>query len=118
MWTKSMSVAARQLIIDLAGEPPYGRQVQWFKRIARDANISARAARRLWRGEIHDQNNRDAESVRRAIEIKKVRAEAQALARQYQAIIGGLRATDPAFFGEEITRLERIVRDIGPVDRA
>jgi hypothetical protein len=41
-----------------------------------------------------------------------------ALAQQYQAMAGGMRAADSDFYSAEIDRLERLARIIGGLDRA
>lgn len=118
MWTKWTQMSAREAMIELVGKPfSYGEQKRWLKRVADAANISVRSARALWRGEISDHNHRASIAIQRALELKQARAEAKALAAQYQQIIGGMRAQDEGFYSTEIDRLERIVRDLGAVDR-
>lgn len=116
MRAKFNQMCVREAMITLAGKPGYGEQPRWLEKVANAANISTRAARDLWQGDISDHNHRAAIAVRKAVELKQYRAEAKALALQYQTIIGGMRATDAPFFSEEITRLERIVRELGDVD--
>lgn len=118
MWTKLAKMSVREAMILVAGKPGYGEQPRWFERVAHAANISKRAARSLWRGEIQDHNHRAALAVRRAAEIAAARQETKALAAQYQSIIGGMRAQDENFYRAEIDRLERLVRVIGGLDRA
>jgi len=117
MWTKLAKMSVREAMISLAGKPGYGEQPKWFGKIADAANISRRAARSLWRGEIQDHNHRAVRAVHIALQIKQARHEAQTIAAQQQKLIGGMRAVDPDFFGSEIDRLERIVERIGVVDR-
>lgn len=90
----------------------------WLARVPRRVpTVSFRTVRSLWYGEISNPDHWAARDIRRAAEIIQARNEASALAGQYQTIIGGLRATDENFHGAEIDRLERIVRDIGALDR-
>ena len=114
-------MSVREAMITLAGKPGHGEQPRWLEKVANAANISKRAARDLWRGDISDHNHRAAISVLRAVELnraKQERAEAEALAALYQKIIGGMRATDPAFYSTQIVQFERLVRQIGGVDRS
>lgn len=112
-------MSTREAMITLAGKPfSYGEQKRWLQCVADRANISVRAARSLWRGEISDQNNRAAVAVQRALELKQARAEAKALAAQYQSIIGGMRRADENFYSADIDRLERIVDRLGTSDRS
>ena len=119
MWTNwaKAKMSMREAMIVLAGKPCHGEQPRWFAQIAAAANISTRAARSLWRGEIQDHNHRAAVAVRRALELKQARDDAKALVAQYQSIIGGLRVQDEDFFGPTIDRLERLVRDLSNLDR-
>ena len=110
--------SVREAMITLAGKPGHGEQLRWLEKVANAANISKRAARDLWRGDISDHNHRAAVAVRTAVELKQARAEAQALAALFQTTIGGMRATDENFFSSQITEYERLVREIGPMDRS
>lgn len=126
MWTSWNQMSAREAMIELVGgKPGYGEQPRWLKDVAKAANISIRAARDLWRGDVSDHNNWAAINLQRALvakrtndELKAARAEAKATAALFQQIIGGMLATDAPFFSEEITRLERVVREISPDDRS
>lgn len=118
MWTKLAKMSVRDAMILIAGKPGYGEQPRWLQRVADAANISRRAARSLWRGEIDNKNHRASIAVQRAAEIAQARKEALALSDKYQSMIGGMRAQDEDFFSAEIDRLERLVRVIGALDRA
>lgn len=111
-WAKS-KMNVRDAMIALAGVPGHGEQPRWLKRVADAANISARAARSLWRGEIHNHNHRAAVSVRNAVELKQARAEARAIADQYLKLAGAMREKNEALYRDEITRLEQIVSRLG-----
>lgn len=123
MWVKKAKMSVREAMIEIAGKPGHGEQLDWFDTIAEASNLSARAVRSLWRNEISDDNHRAAIAVRRAAqeakrdrEIAKARQEASALANQYQQIVGGMRARDEDFFSAEIARLERLIRVIGSLN--
>ena len=118
MWTKLAKMSVREAMISLAGKPGYGEQPRWFKQVADAANISARAARSLWRGEISDHNHRAVRAVQRALELKQARQEAASLAEKHQRTIEGMRRLDEDFFSSEIDRLERLIRRAGALDRA
>ena len=118
MWTKFAKMSAREAMIELAGKPGYGEQPRWFEKVANAANISRRAARSIWRGEIQDRNHRAIVAVRRAAELASARKEARDLAAQYQTIIGKLHAIDPDFYRSDISRLEFVVRQLGVEDSA
>lgn len=118
MRTKWTQMSAREAMIELVGKPGDGEQPRWLKRVADAANISVRHARDLWRGDISDHSHRSAVALQRAVELKRARAEAQATAALFQSIIGGMRATDENFFSSQIAEYERLVREIGPVDRS
>lgn len=117
MWTKFAKMSVREAMISIAGKPGYGEQTRWFDKVASAANISRRAARSLWRGEVSNDDHRAVKAVRQAARIEEARKEARALADQYQAIIGGMRARDEEFYSAEIAHLERLVRVIGGLDR-
>ena len=117
MRAKFNQMCVREAMITLAGKPGYGEQPRWLEKVANAANISTRAARDLWRGDISDHNHRAAIAVRNAVELKQARAEAKALADLYQKIIGGMRATDETFYSAQIVQFERLVRQISGADR-
>ena len=117
MWAKLAKMSVREAMISLAGKPGYGEQPRWFGAIADAANISKRMARSLWRGEIQSPDHRAVLAIERAIEQKRAREEALALADQYERIIGGMRAQDEDFFGPQIDRLERNIDQIRALDR-
>jgi len=121
MRTKWTQMCAREAMIELMGKPGYGEQPRWLEQVAKAANISISHARGLWRGDISNHNHRSAVAVRKALELKRerqARAEAQALAALFQKIIGGMRATDETFYGAQIIQYERLVRQIGSMDRS
>lgn len=118
MWTKLAKMSVREAMIELVGKPGYGEQPRWFEKVANAANISKRTARALWRGEIQDHNHRAIVAVRRAAELAAARKETAALAAQFRATIGGMREVDESFFGPQIDRLERLVRQLGSLDSA
>lgn len=124
MRTKWTQMSAREAMIELVGNPGYGEQSRFLERVANAAKISIRAARDLWRGDIDSRDHKAfkalkiaVESKRKDEELRKARAEAQVLAAQFQKIIGGMRATDENFFSSQIAEYERLVREIGTVDR-
>jgi hypothetical protein len=81
------------------------------------ARISFRTVRSLWYGGIKNPHEHwAARDIKRAVAVIEARKEAQALADQYQNIIGGLRASDADFYSTEIARLERIARILGGQD--
>lgn len=118
MLGKFAKMSAREAMINIAGKPGYGEQPRWLETVADAVGISARTARSLWRGEISDPEHWAVRAVRREAEIKAARKEVAALAEQYQAIAGGMRAQDENFYRVEIDRLERLARIIGGLDRA
>lgn len=80
--------------------------------------VSHRQVRALWYGEITDLEHHAARDVRRAANIIKARRDAATLARNYQALIGKMNATDPEFYSAEIARLERVARLLCGGDRS
>src|SRR5882757_3128996 len=119
MLEKLPKMSARDAMIALSGRvPAHGEQLRWRKSIADRLGISIRMARSLWKDEIKNPKHWAAEKIRREVEIDAARKEAAELAQQYQAIAGGMRATDENFYSTEIDRLERLARIIGGLDRA
>lgn len=111
-------MCVREAMITLAGKPGHGEQPRWLEKVANAANISKRAARDLWRGDISDHNHRAAIAIRTAVELKQVRAEKAAIEAQLQTIVGGLNARDPDFHSEDIASLVLALRAFRNVDRA
>lgn len=113
-------MCAREAMITIAGKPGFGEQPRWLEKVANAANISKRAARSIWRGEIHDPRHRAIVAVKREAERlereRAYKAEKTALAAHYQKIIGGMRATDEGFHGSQIDLLEHLVRALGTQD--
>lgn len=70
----------------------------------------------LWYGEIDDPMHWAARDIRRTAELIELgRQETEALAAQYQTIIGGLHARDPDFHSEDIASLVDAVRALRSV---
>lgn len=119
MLGKFAKMSARELMIALSGRPPaYGEQPRWLRSVADKIGVSARMARSLWNEEIKNPDHWAIKQARRQAELAAARKEAAALAQQYQAIAGGMRAADENFYSAEIDRLERLARIIGGLDRA
>lgn len=121
MWTKLAKMSVREAMITIAGKPGYGEQPRWLEKVANAANISKRAARSLWRGEISSDDHRAARAVRDAAyrhQLEQARREARSLAHQYQSIADALNAKDPDFYSEDIAALIGAARTLRNVDRA
>jgi hypothetical protein len=113
----------REEIAFVAGPKNWGdTRESWLNRVPRAVKkllgtetetVSFRAVKALWYGEIENREHHAARDIRRAADLIKARQEALTLARQYQTIIGGLRAADPDFYSAEITRLEHVARLLG-----
>lgn len=110
----------RKEIAIIAGPRDWGdTRESWLASVPRHVKtVTYRTVKALWYGEISDPDHWAARDIRRAAELIEARKEASALADQYQAIAGGMRATDQNFYRAEIDRLERLARIIGGVDRA
>lgn len=120
MWTKLAKMSVREAMITIAGKPGYGEQPRWLGKVADAANISKRAARSLWRGEIYSDNHRAVRAVREAAERRQrelARQEARSLASQYLSIAEGLNAKDPDFHSADIAALVHAARILGGKDR-
>lgn len=113
-------MSVREAMIIIAGKPGFGEQPKWLEKVANAANISRRAARSLWRGEIYDPRHRAVVAVQREAERlereRAYKAEKAALAAHYQKIIGGMRATDESFHSSQLGLLEHLVRALGTQD--
>jgi hypothetical protein len=109
----------RKEIAVIAGPREWGdTRESWLARVPRKVRtVTFRTVKALWYGEIIDPQHWAARDIRREAELIRARAEASALALQYQAIAGGMRAQDENFYGEEIARLERVARLLGGADR-
>lgn len=111
-------MSAREAMIELVGKPGHGELLRWLKEVSDAANISICHARKLWRGDISNHNHRSAVAVRKALELKRTRAEKAALEAQLQTIIGGLYVRDQDFHREDIASLVLAVRALRNVDSA
>jgi hypothetical protein len=119
MLGKFAKMSTRELMISLSGRPPaYGEQPRWLRSVAEKIGVSVRMARSMWNEEIKNPDHWAIKEARRKAELAEARKEAAALAQQYQAIAGGMRAADENFYRSEIDRLERLARIIGGLDRA
>jgi hypothetical protein len=115
---KRSDMNARQSIAIVAG-PYEGNRKSWLARVPRKVStVTFRTVKALWYREIDDLNHWAMRDIRRAADAIEARKEAQALADQYQTIIGGMRASDEDFYSTEIARLERIARILGGQDSA
>jgi hypothetical protein len=117
---KSVGVKdVREEIAVVAGAKDWGdTRESWLAKVPRKVKtVSFRTVKALWYGEIQDPNHWAARDIRRAAELIEARKEASALAVQYQQMAGGMRSADENFFSAEIDRFERIVRQLGAVDR-
>ena len=118
MWVKFAKMSVRDAMIAIAGKPGYGEQPRWLEKVANAANISKRAARSLWRGEIHSDDHRAARAVRdKARQLELAKQEARSLASQYLSIAESLNAKDPDFYRADVAALVHAARIIGSVDR-
>lgn len=119
MLGKLPKMSSRQALIAISGHPPaYGERPRWLRSLAQRLDISTRMARSLWNEEIKNPAHWAVKKARREAELQAARKEAAALAQQYRAIAGGMRAQDESFYSTEIDRLERIARIIGGLDSA
>ena len=118
MLGKSPKMSARQAMISISGHAPgHGELSRWLKAVALKVGITTRMARSIWNDEIKNPRHWALEKVQREAEIDEARKEAATLAKQYETIIGGLRAADKNIYSAEIDRLERLARIIGGLDR-
>lgn len=111
--------SVRREIAIVAGPRGWGdTRESWLAIVPRKVTtVTFRTVKALWYGEITDPMHWAARDIRRAAEEIEARREASALMAQYQTIIGGLRAADENFYRAEIDRLERLVGELGVVDR-
>jgi hypothetical protein len=118
MMGKLPKMSTRELMIAISGRrPSHGERPRWLQKIADRLDIPERMARSLWDDEIKNQDHWAIKKLRREAELHEVRKEAAELARRYQILAGGMRATDENFYSAEIDRLERLARIIGGLDR-
>jgi len=112
--------SVRKEIAIVAGPKDWGdTRESWLARVPRKVStVTFRTVKALWYGEIDDPEHWAARDIRRASQIIEARREAAALASQYQAIAGGMRAQDENFYRADIDRLERIARQLSASDRA
>lgn len=89
----------------------------WLARAARKAGISFRACKALWYGEITSEENKAARRMLDAA-TKEGRAEAKALASQFERIAGSLNVTDADFHSADVAALLDAARALRGLDRA
>lgn len=117
----------REEIGCVAGPRQWGdTRESWLSRVPREVRkllgtpaetVSFRAVKAIWYGEISSPEHHAARDIRRAASIIEARKEARALAAKYRSLIGGMNATDPSFYSEDIARLERVARLLCGGDR-
>jgi len=111
--------SVRREIAIVAGERGWGdTRESWLARVPRRVStVSFRTVKALWYGEIDDPEHWAARDIRRAAEaIRAGRKEADALATQFETIIGGLNARDPDFHSPEIAALLGALRQLRNLD--
>lgn len=110
----------REAMITIAGVPGFGEQPRWLERVANAANISKRAARALWRGEIQSPHHRAFVAVKREAERlereRAYKAEKAALAALFHQLAGRHRATDEDFHKPQLDLLEHLARALRAED--
>lgn len=110
--------SVRKEIAIVAGPRGWGdTRESWLSRVPRRVStVTFRTVKALWYGEIDDPDHWAARDIRRAAEaIQAGRNESQALAAQYETIIGGLNARDPDFHSPEIAALVSALRALRDV---
>jgi hypothetical protein len=119
MLEKLSKMSVREAMIALAGyAPAYGELPRWLSSIARAAGLSFRTTRSLWLNEIKDPNHLAAREVKRLAEIALAKREARDLASSFETIAGGMNASDPDFFSEDVVALLDAARTLRGLDRA
>lgn len=113
-------MSMREAMITIAGTPGFGEQPKWLEKVANAANISKRAARSLWRGEIHNPRHRAVVAVIREAERleqqRAYKAEKAALAALYDQLAERLRASDETFHSPQLAALEHLARALRTQD--
>ena len=108
------SVVRKEIAI-VAGPRGWGdTRESWLARVPRKVStVTFRTVKALWYGEIDDPEHWAARDIRRAADaIQDGRKEAEALATQYETILGGLNARDPDFHSPEIAALVSALRTL------
>src|ERR1700749_4571694 len=116
---QSGECSVRKEIAVVAGPRDWGdTRESWLARVPRKVStVSFRTVKALWYGEIDDPEHWAARDIRRAAEaIQAGRKDVEALATQYETIIGGLNARDPDFHSPEIAALLGALRQLRDVD--
>ncbi len=99
----------KPIIEEVAGPMVAGdNHKSWLARAARKSGVSFRQICALWYGEIKDPKTSISIGVLCAAE--KARAEASALASQYEALAGGLNAKDADLYGSDVLALVNAAR--------
>jgi len=113
--------SVRKEIAIVAGPRGWGdTRESWLSRVPRRVStVTFRTVKALWYGEIDDPEHWAARDIRRAADaIQAGRKEVDALAAQYEKILGGLNARDPDFHSPEIAALLSALRQLRDMDRA
>lgn len=116
---QSGASSVRKEIAIVAGPRGWGdTRESWLSRVPRKVStVTFRTVKALWYGEIDDPEHWAARDIRRAADaIQAGRKEAEALAQQYETILGGLNARDPDFHSPEIAALVSALRQLRNVD--
>jgi hypothetical protein len=111
----------RKEIAIVAGPRGWGdTRESWLARVPRKVStVTFRTVKALWYGEINNPEHWAARDIRRAANaIQAGREETEALAKQYETILGGLNARDPDFHSPEIAALVSALRQLRNVDGA
>ncbi len=112
--------SVRKEIAIVAGPKDWGdTRESWLARVSRRVpTVTFRTVKALWYGEIDDPDHWAARDIRSAAQLIEARNEASALADQYEAIAGGLNATDPDFHSQDVAARVHAARILRGLDRA
>lgn len=115
---RSEGVCMREAVAVVAGPREFGdNRKSWLARAARRANISYRAAKQLFYGEITDPEHK---AARRMVEAARQHGaiEAQGLADVFERTAAAMRLTDPDFYGADVAALVDAARALRGLDRS
>jgi hypothetical protein len=107
----------QHIVSEVAGPMQSGdTRESWLSRAARRSRISYRQVKALYYGQTKDPRTSVAISVLSAAD--KARAEASALASQFENLAGSLNAKDEDFYSPDVLALIDAARRLRGLDRA
>lgn len=117
MLEKASVMSSVHAAIESIAGPYRGNRKSWLSNVSKACGVSYRTVKSLWYREIDDEDHLAAKAIKQQAIRLKAREEARDLATQFESIAGGLNASDPDFYSEDIAALVHASRILRNLDR-